>query len=642
MTEIKLMTLAVDNFKGIKSYRLAPEGASMTITGRNATGKTSLFDAFTWLLFGKDSRGASKFQVKPRDEAGNEIEGAEPHVEAVLQMDGKLVTLQRDLKENWVQHKGQLEKERKSDTSALKIDSVPKKLKEYQDYISQLIDEDLFKLLTVPGAFNALKVDQRRDILMGMLPEISTEDVVASDAELVGLDDILGGKTVDERRKQIVYERRELKKDIDGIPARIDEAERAKPTPQATEAQLLEIARTYESQANDLADKLQVAKAVGADTARQQAIADARLALTTAQTKWQSGANLALESIRKDIAAQREKLSETQTKLYKVNRLGSQLTMDVQALTAKHDELLEAYHAEAAVTFDDSALVCPTCGQELPEDKAEDIRKHFNVEHSDKLAQLIADGKQTNTDLASKQSELDEATSAAETAKALIDDASVRLDDLQTTLTAQQAEMGQWEDTDEYKALTNKLAALEADKGESKAAEVAKLESDLAEKQTNLQATKDELGKYDAIVKQDQRIAELKEQETMLKQQAAELDKADYMLQEYTRAKSGLIESKLNQLFSVVKFQLFDETKDGNVVDVVRTTVGGIDYDAGLNTGARMRAGLDIINALDRQHDVQAPIFVDDAESLSEPFATYAQQIRLRVTDEESLTIKED
>lgn len=642
MTEIKLMTLVVDNFKGIKAYKLDPQGASMTITGRNATGKTSLFDAFTWLLFGKDSRGASKFQVKPRDADGQEIEGAEPHVEAVLQVDGKVVTLQRDLKENWVQHKGQLEKERKSDTTALKIDSVPKKLKEYQDYIGQLIDEDLFKLLTVPGAFNSLKVDQRRDILMGMLPEINTADVVASDDKLAGLDEILAGKTVDERRKQIVYERRELKKDIDGIPARIDEAERAKPTPQATEAQLLEIARTYESQANDLADKLQVAKAAGADTARQQAIADVRLALTTAQTKWQSGANLALESIRKDIAAQREKLSETQTKLYKVNRLGSQLTMDVQALTAKHDELLEAYHAEAAVTFDDSALVCPTCGQELPEDKAEDIRKHFNVEHSDKLAQLIADGKQTNTDLASKQSELDEATSDAEMAKALTDDASVRLDDLQTTLTAQQAEMGQWEDTDEYKALTNKLAALEADKGESKAAEVAKLESDLAEKQTNLQATKDELGKYDAIVKQDRRIAELKEQETMLKQQAAELDKADYMLQEYTRAKSGLIESKLNALFKVVKFQLFDTTKDGNVVDVVRTTVGGIDYDAGLNTGARMRAGLDIINALDRQHDVQAPIFVDDAESLSEPFGTDAQQIRLRVTDEDNLTIQED
>lgn len=642
MTEIKLMTLAVDNFKGIKAYKLDPEGNSMTITGRNATGKTSLFDAFTWLLFGKDSRGASKFQVKPRDTAGQEIEGAEPHVEAVLQVDGKVVTLQRDLKENWVQHKGQLEKERKSDTTALKIDSVPKKLKEYQDYISQLIDEDLFKLLTVPGAFNALKVDQRRDILMGMLPEISTADVVASDDKLVGLDDILGGKTVDERRKQIVYERRELKKDIDGIPARIDEAERAKPTPEATEAQLLEIADTYEAQANKLADELQAAKAAGADTARQQAIADARLALTTAQTKWQSGASLALESIRKDIATQRETLSDSQNKLYRVNLMGNKLATDVQELTAKHDKLLEAYHTEAAVTFDDSALVCPTCGQELPEDKAEDIRKHFNVEHSDKLSQLIADGKKTNTDLSAKQSELDEATDAAETAKTLTDEASVRLDDLQATLTAQQAEMGKWEDTDEYKALTDKVAALKTDKGESKAAEVSKLEADLAEKQTNLQATKDELGKYDAIVKQDQRIAELKDQETKLKQQAAELDKTDYLLQEYTRAKSGLIESKLNQLFSVVKFQLFDETKDGNVVDVVRTTVGGIDYDAGLNTGARMRAGLDIINALDRQHDVQAPIFVDDAESLSEPFTTDAQQIRLRVTDEDNLTIKED
>ena len=142
--EIKLESLAVHNFKGISDFEIKPNGSNVEIMGANATGKTSVFDAFMWLLFGKNSRGATKFNAKPLDADGNEIKGAEPLVEATLNVDGKAIVFRREQKEVWVQPRGQKERQRKSDKTILMIDSVPKKLVEYKTYIETMFDETKF------------------------------------------------------------------------------------------------------------------------------------------------------------------------------------------------------------------------------------------------------------------------------------------------------------------------------------------------------------------------------------------------------------------------------------------------------------------------------------------------------------------
>lgn len=640
--KIKLLNLTITSFKGLKSYHLDPQGKDVTVSGENGTGKSTLFDAFTWLLFGKDSHGATKFWAKPRDEQGNEIEGAEPIVEAKLQIDTAVVMLRRELRENWVQHRGELERERKSDTTKLFINGVPKKLGEYQAYIDSLISEDLFKLLTVPGSFNELPVAKQRGILMTMFPEVNDQEVIASDDQLATLNDLLAGQSVDDVRKQITYQRRELKRKVDGIPERIDEAERAKPVPEAKQSQLQEMQAEYEKFIAGLQDQILVAKNTDDNSARLKQIEELKVELSEKKRSYEAGVDLLLGGLSDDFRKQQDSVDDLEMNKNKLLRQVDDAKARIATAKASRTKLLEDYHSEKSVTFDDDSLVCPTCGQELPADKADDLRKHFNTEHSNRLANLIDQGKTVAADITDWSGRLDSLTSKLADVNKQLAAKQARLDEIVEEVQEKRARAADWESTPDYQKLTGQIDDLEsASSNNSQQKQIDELTKKLEAQQAGLTSVKAELLKFDQIAAQDKRIEELKKEEEELKATAQQLEGQDYLLQRFTRAKSKLIETKLNKLFQVVEFHLFDTQKDGTVVDTVRTTVGGIDYDAGLNTGARMKAGLDIINALDRQHGVEAPIFIDNAEGLTNVFPTDAQQIRLQVTDDKTLKVEE-
>ena len=193
-----------------------------------SVGKTTLYDGFLWLLFGKDSAERSKFKAKPFDKDRNEILGKEPIVEAELMVDGQRILLKRELVEVWSKIKGRAEKERKSDKTKYYVNQVPcNTAKEFRSYIDALIDEDTFKLLTNPAAFNSLDWTKRREVLLQLVDGVTDEEVIEKNEELSGLTNILDGRSVEEQKKIISAKKRDIANSIDGMTARFDEAERA-------------------------------------------------------------------------------------------------------------------------------------------------------------------------------------------------------------------------------------------------------------------------------------------------------------------------------------------------------------------------------------------------------------------------------
>ena len=89
---MKLIRLTLRNFKGIREFTLEARGRDIDVFGDNATGKTTLADAFMWLLFDKDSQNRKDFQIKTVDKHGNEIHGLDHEVEAVLEVNGQEIT----------------------------------------------------------------------------------------------------------------------------------------------------------------------------------------------------------------------------------------------------------------------------------------------------------------------------------------------------------------------------------------------------------------------------------------------------------------------------------------------------------------------------------------------------------------------
>lgn len=639
--KIKLISLTIHNFKGLKDFGFDPEGENINVLGQNASGKTTIFDAFTWLLFGKSSDGSTKFNAKPLDSNGQEILGAEPLVEAVLDVDGKSLTLRRELKESWVQPKGSIERVRKSDITVLMVDGVPKKVGEYKNFISSLLPEDQFRLLTDPAAFNRLDWQKRRDILLTLVPGVSDEDVIDSDKKLADLNSILDNQSVDDRKKAIKYQRTEIKKKIDGIPARIDEAERAKPELSSSSLDdLHEMKQTYKQTITDLQTQLQLAKTANTDIQRETQIQEVQFKIAKKRSAYQTANDLSLSGLRQDISKQEDLIldygRQYQDALYDSQRSDDSLAN----CTGTKDELLKQYHAEKALIFDEGATVCPTCHQTLPAEQIEDLRNGFNQRKSEKLTKLIADGKAAAAKITKLKEQVKTNKAVEAKAEKQLNQANDRLHELQREFENQKASIVPFDQTKDYAELAAEIAKLQAADQPQDDGKLVALQNKLQVIQENLTDVEAEISKYDQVKTQDSRIMQLQQDEADLKAQAQELDRQDFLIQHFVRAKVEKLEDQINSLFSIVKFKLFDVQKNGDLADTAEATVDGVPYSTDLNTGAKINAGLDILNVLSEHYGTIAPIFIDNAETVNEIMPTEAQQIRLVVTKDKKMKVE--
>ena len=224
---MELMRLTLTNFKGIKSFTLEPQGQDCDVFGDNATGKTTLADAFMWLLFDKDSANRKDFQIKTLGPDGQPEHGLDHTVEAVLAMDdGKIITLKKTFREKWTKKRGESEKRFTGHQTEYWVNDVPVKAGEYQQHINGLIGEELFRLITNPMFFPSMHWEKQRAMLLAICGDMSDEMVIASDQDLAKLTDILNGHSVNDYRKIVAERIKKLNEEIAKIPIRIDELNR--------------------------------------------------------------------------------------------------------------------------------------------------------------------------------------------------------------------------------------------------------------------------------------------------------------------------------------------------------------------------------------------------------------------------------
>ncbi|MFD1466497.1 AAA family ATPase [Lapidilactobacillus mulanensis] len=642
MTVITLESLSVHNFKGIRDFTLVPKGNDSQIYGMNATGKTTIFDAFTWLLFGKNSEESKQFNVKPLDENGDEVLGLEPEVVATIAVDDKSITLKRVLTEVWTKPAGKLEKVRKPDKTVLYIDDVPQKVKEYEDYINSLIDMDSFKTLTNPAAFTNLKWDVQRSILMNLIPDIDDQSVLADHPELSELVTILDNSSVEDQHKRISAQKSQIKKDIDALPARIDEATRAIPeTIKTSDKELNEMKSTYEAEITDRKAKASMLQQDTSGIETQQKIAGLNVKLSKRESEFLGGKNLQMSSLRKDINTAEDEYRSAQRSLQEIQDKLKRVTNELSDTKVRHSELASQYVEADNQTFDEHAEQCPTCGQNLPPDKVEESKEKFNQQKSVKLAQIAKVGQEFSKD---KIAELTDQVSKlqldvkSEMVKAATTQSHYKK--LKAELESQENGFGDFQSTEIYTQIINEIAELRAkpDDAQNNSDEIEKLEAEIAGYRHDIDNIESVLRDKHAAREQRKRITELEDQDKALKQKFSELEKQAYLIDQFTRAKVNVIEDKLNTMFQMVSFKLFENQKNGELKETCEATVDGVPF-SDLNNAARINAGLDIINTLTDYYGVNVPIFVDNAESVNELIKTKSQQISLIVSTDKKMKV---
>ena len=649
MKTIKLLSLNLRYFKGIRSLDASFGDAVTTISGMNGTGKTTVFDAFTWLLFGKDSHGRKSFNIKTLNENGEAIERVTHEVSGILEVNGERISLRRTYSEKWTKKRGSAEEVFTGHEEERYYNEVPVSVKEWSEKIDGLCPEEKFKFLTNPLYFNEQKKEVKRAMLMDIAGDVTDEDIAATDTRFAELVNTLSGKTLDEYRKELSAKKKRIKAEIDEIPARIDERKRGMVEISfdvtGIDEELARLEAELATAQNALTNQYEAYKL--ADTNRQSMVKELaelqakKMKLETAES------SKAYAEYQRKIAEKRELTCSIERKKSHIREIEAKLQRDNEFL-AKCRKQREDFIAEwreikkRTITFDADDFVCPTCKRPLdPEDmqaKQEELTKNFNLRKAADLEENTKKGQNLARTISVMEDEIKsyEATILAINAEL----AELEKSELLSVELVAPTPMASEIKSEEYESLITRIA--EVEKELSKPQQLPD-DSELREKVSEIQIKIRELDANkqlsDAAEKQKNRIAELQEKMKELNTSLAELEGQEFVVEDFTHTKNAAVEDRVNELFSFVKFRMFEKQINGGELETCEATVNGVPY-SDLNSAMKINAGIDIINTISRHMGISCPMFIDNSESVNQVEETDAQLIKLAVTTEPNLCFK--
>lgn len=634
---MKLTKLELLNFKGLKSFTINLNG-DVVIRGDNATGKTTVFDSVCWLLFGKDSLDRADFEIKTLN-GGEPIHKVNHEVTGTFTLDeGGTVELKRVYREKYSSPRGG-EVTMTGHTTDYFVDGVPKKEKEYKEVVNTLIDESIFKLITNPLYFNeTYSWQNRRKLLLEMCGDIDDISVINSRDDLRRLTELLEGRTVDDHRKVVAAKKTAINKELDMIPIRIDEAVRNKPETVSDKAKLIRDIETLSAGIDEVEKQKAIIQNGFSSTEKESKIRDINRQLEAQKSKVLSDYHKHKQHLRCEYEASLTKLKMVEVDRDRCADRRDELNKEIERESKRIATLQSEFDAFNAQQFNKES--CPTCGQALPVDKQEILEAEFNTNKSKKLEEwkgLIESAVKLKENYEEQQEIMASKIDSLTTETSQYNDAyNVKFKEYEGYSEPN------LEDDPVYADLKAQLFLLEIDdEPGADTEELTKLDEELSSMKSKKADLETELNKFKLIDDINHRILELENQQQKLVAEKNALDEASFLMDEFIKAKVNMLEENINSRFKLARFKMFNVMLNGNIEECCETTYKGVPYRS-MNNAARINVGLDIINALTSYYKVNAPVFIDNAEAVTEFVPVNSQTIKLIVDESEpQLVVKE-
>mgnify|MGYP003292831188 CR=1 FL=1 len=647
---IRIKSLHIENFKGIKEKDITFSD-KLAIRGANATGKTTIFDAVTWLLFNKNSLGSEKFEIRPLDADGKQIDFVEIFVSAVFDKDGEEFSLEKRQKQKWVKHTGDETATFSGNVNEYSVNGYPKAEKEFKAYIAELIPEDLFKLLSNPTFFTSLEWKKQREILMKFA---STESDLEIAKRVGGFDKLIPELEKAPTTSDITAKWSKTKKELDAkqreLPVRIDEISKQKVDYDLAELELqkadLERQLTAPTDTNEAELK-----------ALQTEYMDNEFKMSSIATR----ANAEVSKARTEVDSE---IYNIQAEIHKSERAISvhesnknYITADNNNKTALMDKYSKKYFDTEALkfpseqwVFDEKSTVCSLCGQKLPQTKIDELRSTFELkklnaerafmdDRKNEMERLVKLGNDLKNEIKVAESRIADCDKGIEEEKAKIEKNKATVEKLEKKLAKLPTEADLSKNA-EYNSLVNRN--IEIDKRVTELTSTKAEPVDLAPIKAELDAVNRKIAEMYANDGIDERIAELKEEQKTVSQKIADCESILYLLGEFIKKKLDIISESINKHFTIANFKLFNVLNNGGVEECCELTVNGVPYNS-LNNGMRICGGIDVINTLAEVYGTSVFVFIDNAESVNDYNIpeTKGQLIKLIVTDDKEMAVTE-
>ena len=630
MTEIKLRTLEIEHFKGIRYLHLDFKDGVNSLYGDNATGKTTVYDALMWLLFGKDSAGRAAFSIKPVGAAS----GVMPTVSGTIEINGIPRRLKKCMRERWERPRGTSIERFAGNTVDHFVDDVPYTESGYKQLIGGYVDEKKFRLLTgVYAIARDLPWKDRRKLLGEVCGMPDDADILASTPAYRELYELIGQRTVDEYKAVLLAERKQRNTDLNALPIRIDECEK-----RARDLDVLNYSKAE-------ADKAEL-DARAADLRREIAQLDGDALLAAAEAEKtrisaslreldaENAAHRASQAVPMDAdprPALEQRLTEACASAERIRDELARCGQAIQSGNARLEEYRAAWHRIDGEIF--TASVCPTCGQALPADQLAEARRRFDADKDARKNRLMQDSALLKQSIQSDIEKSEQLNAALEDQKRDQDTlrrkiagyqppASPVIDDLPDYASSKAALESQYADA------VSKVEQLRADKHAVRQS----LQDALRQVTGEVEKVSRVLAARDQLAETRKRIAELTDEQRRVAAQMEDLDRRIKLCEDFTRWKVRFVEDGVNDKFRLARFRLFTEQLNGGLADCCDVIVGGVPY-GDLNSASKINVGLDIIETLSAHYGLRVPLFVDNAESVTRLQDVGTQVVRLVVSE---------
>lgn len=646
-----IKTLTLENFKNQQKLTINFGEHVTNIFGANGVGKTTVLDALSFLLWGKDHNGKSDTNMRPYGADGEAIHDVNTIVkgEFVYEASGYTFTLEVDYQEKWSKISGTDERKLMGNTTEYAIDGVPKKQKEYAAFVAKWFVEPWFSLTTNPAAFPSLSWQEQRKVLLDLLGDVTPDEIIRQNPELQDIASELISLGENDLKAKLTKELKAYKKQAVELPARIDERRKSLSGSLDDAAALEQKAQLTLMKYKEPLDKLLAERAAIVNGSRRSEI-EGKISEIKAKME-------VIRSIRREKVAEVKRpyedkaytidsdIKNTSDLLRQLRPSLFRLDTDIKSKEAELAHLTEDWRKVDAEVFTDSE--CPCCHRPYTEEMLEPMLAQFNASREERLGTLDTQGmtlskkidelRAAKKELAGKVNEL----STFEVEKA----PQLRQDNTEAMNKAL-SEMAPLEDYihpethEKFWELAESLRLREKELEECRLdinIQLQKKDTEIGKARIPVQQADEALLRLKLDAENREAIAQLEAEKrnALLKQGDVEYKLS--LIDKYIRLKMTSISQKVNDAMNEVEVKLFENNISNNGVrETCELMLHGVPYRQ-LSNAEKCRAGMEVIRAISSRLDLHNPVFVDNRESVTSIGEWNGQLINLYVSPKDKV-----
>ena len=648
MRSVKIKSIHIQNFGNIKDLSIN-FGRKTLISGRNESGKTTINDAYSWLMINKLANGSQADGIRPHDRNGIEDDNAVISVSAVIEIDGSEKEFLKEQRKEFTQKTGKF----KGNNNLYFINGVPKKEKEYKAYVEEkILEPDNLELCTNATVLLNMDTKKRRAVIFDMVPDVTDVDVATTDARFANITEKLDGCTLDELIQSVRYQingrgrgDKGLKGRQDELPARIDEAKRNVCDTAEYSLAISELQK--EISALDEQEK-SLDDVMAAYDQKSNDILDLKFEQSDIVRKANEGLVNQKKRLNEDmfLLEQEKKNTENDLRMAEMDLKHANIEIrqyesDLQKWGKAYDDWKEEAFDETELeeirseTFDENSAICPVCHREYPPEMKEDKvrsweqdkntriaeqekkKKDFSIRHEERYEEIRIGGVESEKHRSQAEKKAEDINKKIFELKQKITSLAMEIQKKHTELSELPESVDMYYNT-EYQKITAEItraevALHETNNGSERRREINRIKHEKTAGISELQTLISESEKAQG------RVDELKEEQRNVGQLLADCQQELDLLRDFQKAKCDMLTDKINSMFKFVKWRLFKQNlTDDNFQEVCEPMIDNEPYGRRLNHGSRALAELDICNTFQNIHNISLPLFVDDFDGITE------------------------